>query len=472
MGAEKRMRLSLWAAGACLCVLALAGCEGLLDVDDSGIIVPGDLDAAGPAAIPTLVNGMVGDYHEAVDDIIRYAALLTDEMILAGTFPTRLEVDRRRIQPNNGNLTVEMYVPLHRARMMADTTFLLLEERLGDPVFESVGPELREGMALGRLYGGYARLWLAELYCWSILTGVYPEPHPLLPDERVAQAIGFLEEAEALAAEGGWEDVRLAAIVGQARAHLWLGQFVEAEALASQVPRSFVYWAEYSNNDPDQYNEMYVFTWGDTEAIRWTVGDGTSPARGGERWPYLDEFLALNLVRDRPPGFTASFASVPVMLQMRYNRPESNVLMASGVEAALIRAETAVRSGQAAVAEGLLNQLRADFSFRANVQWGVELPAPGDALQPLTLSGDPTSDLGVVVAERARELWLTGDRHVTSRRLRRDPAVEIDLFPPVKGAIGGGDDIAFPMVQRELDNNPHLSGLDACPPGQEAGGWR
>ncbi len=462
----RRGALSLTVA---LGLAALGACDGgILDVDDTGIVVPDDIEEAGPAAVPTLVNGMVGNYHEAVDDVIRYAGMLTDEMILAGTFPTRAQVDARRIIANNLTLTEEMYGPLHRARLAADTLVFQFEERLGDPEFEDVAAEMREGIALGKLYGGYTRVWLAELYCWSILTGLAEESAPLLPDARMQQALGVLQEAEQLAEAEGLEDVRLAAVVGQARANLWLRDFDQAATLASEVPRDFVYWSEYSNNDPDQFNELYAFTWGDTQSIRWTVGDGTFPARGNEIFEFFEEFQALNLIEHQPPGFSTFQGSIPVALQLLYQQPEADVKLASGVEARLIEAEAAVRAGQTGTAEEILNDLRSDYSTRATIQFGVEPPAPENLLQPISLSGDLQADLKAVADERARELWLTGDRQTTSRRLREDG---IDLYPPVKTDIGGGDDVAFPIVQRELDNNPNLASGDACPTGAP-GSWQ
>ncbi len=456
----------------------LLGCDaGILDVDDSGILVPEDLDRAGPAAIPTIVSGMVGDYHVAVDGLVRYSALLTDEMIAADNFPTRIEVDLRRIDPGNATLTQEMYTPLHQARFQADTTAFLFRARLEDPDFQDHGDELNEGIALARLYGGYARLWLAELYCWSILSGAPgperdPETSPRLPDERLVDALEHLEEAEELGSTHGFTEIRTAALVGQARAHLWLGAFEEAASLAAQVPRGFVRWAEYSANDPSQFNKLYALTWGDTERIRWSVGDGTIATRGNERWAHFDQFVELNLLLPDHPGLTAFNSSIPVNLQKLYDRPERRVLMASGVEARLIEAEAAVRGGRIEEAESLINDLRSDYSSRASVHWGVELPDPENRLGEISLTGDLEADLESVAAERARELWLTGDRHTTSRRLRLDPAVEIDLFPPVKAVgLGGGDDIAFPVVRRELDYNTHLEPGAACPEGQGRGSW-
>ncbi len=447
-------------------LVGLSACEGgILDVDDSGIIVPDDLDAAGPAGVPTIINGFVGDFNEAMDDLNRYASMLTDEMILAGTFPTRVEVDARRMLADNVSLTVEVYVPLHRARLAADTAVFLFEQRLGDPEFEEVQAQLTEGIVLGTFYGGYTRLLLAETYCWSILTGMAEESAPLMPDERVQQALTFLQNAEQLAEAAGMEDVRLASIVGQARANLWLRNFDQAAALASQIPRDFVYFAEFSNNDPSQYNELYSFTWGDTQVIRWTVGDGTRADRGNEIFPHLQAFVDLNLIRIRPPGFTSFNSPIPVNLQLLYNRPEADIFLASGVEALLIQAEVAIRNGDTQTAEDILNDLRSDFSTRATIQYGVEPPPAANLLQPLSLSGDMTADLETYAAERVRELWLTGDRHVTSRRFRVDG---IDLFPPVKTGIGGGDDIAFPVPQRELDNNANIS--QACPSGAP-GSW-
>lgn len=451
--------------------VGLSGCDGgILNADDSGIIVPTDLDEAGPAAIPTIVNGVIGSYQEAADGVVRYSALLSDEMIVAGTFPTRFQVDARSIQPSNLELEREVYTPIHRARLQADTAAFTFESRLEDPRFTEATPLLLEGIAVAELYAGYARLWLGEIYCWSVLTGMFPETAPVMPDDRIADAVSHLQRAEVGAAELGLIPVQLAALVGQARAHLWLGHYDLAMAIAELVPRGFVYRAEYSGSNPDQYNGMYAFTWGDPESIRWTVGDGTAPSSGGERWEHLELFLSLGLLVDRPPGFTALSRAVPVVLQTLYRERGSDVVMASWTEAALIRAEAAVRAGQTALAQALVNDLRSDYSARATVEWGVPPPSAGNALSEIQLSGNLAADLKVVVDERARELWLTGDRHSTSRRLRRDTGIAIDLFP-AKPA-GGGDDTAFPIAQIELDNNPRLTAGDACPTGQFPGSWR
>jgi len=234
---------------------------------------------------------------------------------------------------------------------------------------------------------------------------MFPETAPVMPDDRIAH----LPKAEAEGGALGLLPVRLASVVGQARAYLWLGNYDPASALAGLVPRGFTYRAEYSGNNPDQYDGIYSFTWGDPESICWTIGDGTAASSGG----------ALGA-----PG---------------------------GISGAGVSSKPARR-------------------LHCSFQRGV--PTLGaDPLSPIVLSGDPMADLRAVVDERARELWLTGNRHSTARRLRRDLATDIDLFP-TKTPAGGGDDIALPISQIELDNNLSLRAGNACPAGQFPGSWR
>ena len=264
-------------------VLVLPACDGILDIDQTGIIVFEDVEAAGPAAVPVLVNGMVGNYQEAVDDIIRYSALLTDEMILSGTFDTRLQVDRRRIQVNNGDLDGWDVHPLasgtdaggHDGRPLAESTS-------GPGLRGGSGPAQRgdrPGEALRRVFsdldGRALFVGASSRECSRKAPLCYRTTGCFRPSRS-------FRKRETLAAIAGLEEIRLAAIAGQARAHLWLRNFPQAATLAAEVPRDFVHWAEFSQNDPAQYNEMYMFTWGDIQAIRWTVGDGTT-SDSGER---------------------------------------------------------------------------------------------------------------------------------------------------------------------------------------------
>ena len=117
---------------------------------------------------------------------------------------------------------------------------------------------------------------------------------------------------------------------------------------------------------------------------------------------------------------------------MKYVSGDAPIVIASGAEAQLIIAEQKLRSGSLGEAEAILNGLRADH-------WGLD---------PLTLSGTLTDDLRVLARERARELYLTGERIATLRRLLDDG---VDLFPTGKR----GSDTCFPLPERETDTNPN-----------------
>lgn len=437
---SNRFRVGTLAAAL---ALAAAGCDGLLDVPDPAIVTPDEQE--GPDAVATKVAGVVGTAVEAVDDYVMYASLFTDEMILAGTFPTRRQVDERDILTSNTTVNGEVYEPIHTARSEADKRVAEFRSALDDPDFADVQASLREGIAIGTYFGAYSRLLLAELYCRSVLDG----GEPVDSDARMSEALALFEEAEAEAEAAGLEDFRQGAIVGQARAHLWLREFDLAAADAGRVDRDFRLLAEHSLNDPDQGNELHQRTWGSATAgivIRWTVGAGDEPDRQNEAFAHFEEFVDLGLIDpDSPLRNDAQNSQIEVNLQLVYDEEASPIVLASGIEAQLIEAEAAVRDDLTGEAQGLINDLRADWPTRFTLE---RRPVPGAELDPVSLSGDRETDLRQIAAERARELWLSGDRQATSRRLLADG---IDLYPAKPGT-----QTCWPFPDQEIDNNPNL----------------
>ena len=167
------------------------------------------------------------------------------------------------------------------------------------------------------------------------------------------------------------------------------------------------------------------------DALRWTVGDGTISAVGNEKWPYFDEWVSLGLLMPRP-DLESFNPIIPVVHQMVYVSGNAPIVVASGAEAQLIMAEQKLRAGDSGGAAQIVNALRADH-------WGLE---------PIAFSGTLGEDLRVMARERARELYLTGERIGTLRRLLADG---VDLFPTGKS----GSDTCFPLPERETDTNPN-----------------
>lgn len=437
--------------------LGACGDGSLLDVNDPDNVTPEVLQ--GPGAVSLRTSGVIGDFQEAFDSYAIYTGLLTDEFILSGTFETRIDVDRRNVQvnPENGTLTTDMYEPLHVARSSADTAVALYRASLDDPEFSEVTDELREGIALGLLYGGYIRIFLAEAYCQSILGGPEGEGSPMSPDERMAQALSRLEEAETAAVDAGLSDAGTAARIGQARALMWLGEHTQAAGRVASVPSDFVFEAEYSGNTTDQYNEVYDFTWGDFNQPRWTVGDGDDGPRENETWPYLDEWVAQGLI-DTVPGFDAPEIGVDIALQQLYTERSSPLPLASGWEARMIEAESLLRDGSPGAAEDMVNDLLTDPSQSLNPMLFVNPSLSLGAFASVTFGDEPLAgDLADLARARAAGNWLSGQRQGYLRRWREGDA--LNLYPD--HAPRGADDISFPIVQQEIDNNENVG--SACP---------
>lgn len=450
-------RLAFTAVCALLAV-GLIGCGdgAILEVDDPDNVTPDVLE--GPGAVGLRTNGVVGDFQEFYDSWVIYSGLFTDEFILSGTFETRIDVDRRNVQvnPDNASLNDDLYEPLHVSRTSADTAVALFRASQGDPEFSEVEDLLAEGIALGLLYGGYVRVILAEGYCQSIIGGPDGESSPLLPDARMEQALARLGEAESAAMDAGLPDVATAAVVGQARALMWLGRYGEAASMAAGVPDGFFYAAEYSGNTVDQYNEAYALTWGDVFQARWTVGDGDDDPRENETWPYLDEWVDQGLI-DLDSGMEGLEIGVDIALQQLYTERSHPIPIATGWEARMIEAEVALRNGSPEVAQDMVNDLLTDPAQTLNPMLVVNPGLSIGAFDPVDFTGDLATDLPQLARARAAGNWLSGQRQGYFRRWRTEDGV--NLYPD--HSPRGGDDISFPITTQEVDNNDNVD--NACP---------
>ena len=487
-----RSALGTMAASA-LVLAALAGCDGsLLDVEDPDNVQPSS--ELSPGDIPSRFGGVVSDFANMYDFYVLYAGLLTDEFVLAGTFPTRLEIDRREPNSSNSSIDEEVWEPLSVSRASADALVEQFGDALGDPDFAGTEDQLRQGIAFGTLLGGYDRIYFAEIFCQSIFGGqddlprigsAPPESAPVSSSDRMQQALQLLRQAETAAADADEEDVGLAALVGQARAQMWLGNHQEAADLVAGVPDDFVFLVEYSDNTIAQENEVFQQTWNvNTGGLRWTVGDGSDASRGNERWGYFDEWVDQGLVLPAsvaagPAGKNAFNGTSPVSLQTLYAGrsgqagSDAPIVLASGWEARMIEAENELRGGSPEVAQGIVNDLLEDPDQAANPMVQVmpslaEPSATGDftdeqlgAFDPVDFGDEPLQgDLAELARARAAGLWMTGERQSTLRRFAEEfgDRSALGLYPDRPG-----DAISLPVPSAEVDNNSNIG--SACPAG-------
>lgn len=488
----------LTAAG--VLVAGVVACDGeVLDVNDPDNVEPEE--QLSPANVSARMGGMINEFREAYDDYVLYAGLLTDEFILAGTFPTRREIDQRNPISQNASINADVWQPLSVTRAVADQTLDEFEAALGTDEFSDPGvaSDLETGIAWGNLVAGYSRLFLAELFCHSILGGgpaedlprfvedEEPESAPVGTEDRAREALGFFEEAEARADEFGIEQVRLAALVAQARTHMLLHSLTSEDHLtqandaaeeAWNSNPSFVAAMEYATESAAEENEVFQFTWGINASLRWTVGDGSDASRGNEAFAYygaipeneegepdlgnasgwLGHGLVIPPSISGPEAGLAAFNGVsPVAAQTLYAGRSGSVRdisipLATAWEARMIMAEVELRNGNGGQAETWANELLNDPAQNPMtfVNSGLTAaPGPGDftpnslgEFDDVSLGDDPLpGDLADLAFAYEAGLWITGHRLHFLRRMAQEFD---DRFFPREAAPGhfdGNEDV-------------------------------
>lgn len=467
------------ALSALALAVGLTACNDPLDFQDPDFVRPDDL--AGPAAIPALEAGAVGDFALAfagapigggsTEGIALASGLMADEFILSGTFPTRIELDRRDVQNDNATLT-DLFRNLHVARRAAENAAERIAEAGGDP-------------ARVLNLAGYTYLFFAENYCSGVpFSTVQPDGSfefgdPLPTDDIYARALERFNAALSAASGAAQTDI---ANLGLARTYLDMGQFANAAMAAAAVPDAFLFTLDHSLNTSRQENGIFTMI---AVSRRWTIADneGTNglPFRSGGNIvtpPSVDADAAGALQDVRVPwrrnrvtrsgvGFDRSTPQRDLLKFGPTGRDKPSIV-GSGIEARLIEAEAALQAGDDAGWLQILNDLRADV---ATLLTSNHLEALRDVLglsdaeiaASLPDLSDPGSfDARVDMHFRERAFWLFGQgtRLSDLRRLVRQYLRSVDtVFPSgthFKGSPYGTDvDIVVPFDEQ---NNPNFTG--------------
>jgi hypothetical protein len=203
---------------------------------------------------------------------------------------------------------------------------------------------------------------------------------------------------------------------------------VSALGLASQVPATFQFTATYTGagNDQNAIWNLNFLRRGYTVADSEGTNGLTFRSSADPRLPVVSAGMSQDAI-------------TPLWQQQRYASATAPVLLGSGVEAALIRAEVHVAQNNQAQALSEINSVRAMF----------QLPP---------LSQFVTIDL--LMRERAFTLWGTGHRLGDLRRLlRRYGRAGGQSFPTGNYPKGGtyGTDVNFP-ISNPGDGNPNHAG--------------
>lgn len=435
-----------WLLGA-LAAAGVAGCSDILEVEDPDIVPPGGLtDEAG---LEALRIGAFGDFALAyggapvgggsVEGQVLMSGLMADEFQLSGTFPTRIEVDARKIQVDNS--TLSQYFNLqHLARRAAESAADAFEA--SDAIEEG---EKDAPLAELNNLAAYTYVFFGENFCSGVPfsrvldDGSLEFGSPVPTDQMFGEALTRFDAALASAQAAGDQDLEFLARVGQGRALLNRGAFAEAAAAVAGIPTDWVYEVQYSSNSDRQKNGVFTLN---VESERWTVAN----EEGQNGLPYRDRFTAgdprVPWVRiDGDVGFDTA---IPQYDQQKYPAEDAELPLASGLEARLIEAEAALQAGDVAGFDAIHSALRA--------------PQGLGAVDTDALTFEERVDLHF--EERAYWLWLTGHRLGDLRRLvRQYGRAEDDVFPTgayFKVQAGDyGDDMNLPVPFDE-ENNPNF----------------
>jgi hypothetical protein len=467
--------------------LSLGACDtdSLVQVSDPARLTPEEIDNA--SAVPALISGalrqFVGGYSGFGDDsFLSASAVITDEMYYGDTFTTRFAADSRQTQPPQlGNITDPAYARLHQSRTNARRAFTNIAR------FASERPTAPAGeQALVRTIEGYVYITLSEGWCGNVPFSGVPDDLPLDPGNVVYSrglTVNEMSDSavarfnEALTVGGATNLTR----IGLARAHQNRGNYAAAAAAVAAVPTNYVFHLQHSPNLGSQNNPMFqlmgngrygvsnlegALNDAETAVLRPDLNDSLSaPSAEGvayralrdPRVPYRARGQIAGVINTATGCFTGSIAC---WLNDNYPNNESDVPLASGVEARLIEAELALRENRTDDMLDILNDLRSDVAghvarlYPQGVRVTPFVPSPS-GLPALTDPGTEAGRRSLFFQERALWLYNTGHRQGDLRRLIRHYGIPANqAFPSGFFFRGGsyGTDVAYPVPFAEENN--------------------
>lgn len=470
MRITRALRLS---AAAVACTLGLAACNSLLKIQDPDVASPGSV--SGKDKLPTQLAGALSDFQVGFDGVgvndyeglVNLTGLLADEFNFTETFPTRIVIDQRNLQLQTNNTTLlAIYFNIQKARASGARAVAAYQE------FDPGNPDEAEALSVEAL----SQLMMAETYCGAVpFSSLNPDGSiangtPLTTVQMLQTAVATFDSAITIAVAGGDANREYVARIGKARALLDLGgtsNIQEADTVVATVPTTYQYLVRHSLNSVGENNGVWEFTWSEG---RWSVADD----EGENGLP----FRSANDPRLTYTFLGTGFASNTLLWAPNKYGQDSNVVVASGVEARLIQAEAALNRNDVGTWLTDLNTLRTPGTFTTakdpedtTVIDTTYNPGTGGVagLRPLTDPGTPDGRIKLTFSERAFWLYATGHRLGDLRRMARSVAdggygYGTDAVFPTgpyhyRGSIDGsyGESVAFPIPQEE-NNNPSFVG--------------
>ena len=454
-------------------ILAACNQDKLLTVPTPDVVLPKDL--TGSTVLPNAYAAAIGDFQVAyagsggnvtgtfgsTEGLVIMSGLLSDELLDAETFPTRLEVDRRATNPVNSSM-LAIFQLAQRARATAELVAGSFAQ------FDATNPNRAEVLALA----GYMYILFAEDYCNGVpnskvnADGTFAYGDPQTGTQLLNNAVAKFDSAITIATAagaGGATALNLARI-GKGRALLDLNNPTGAAAAVSAVPSTYVYNINHDENTTRQYNGVYTFS---VTSKRFTVAE----KEGGNGIPFVSTNDPRVPVVRTANGFDGStpFYRTPKYTSLaQIPARGAPTPLALGTEARLIEAENALRAADLVTFLTKLNDAR------VNSKTYSDAPVAPPALTPILVADLPADDVGrqnLLFRERAYDLYLTAHRLGDLRRLIRqygrnaETVFPTGVYNPLGAAAGNsyGPDVNLPIPFEETNNPQYKACLDRNP---------
>lgn len=429
----RRARRVLALAFTAIAAVGIVGCNDFLAAENPGAIEETDLNQS--QYVNLIANGAVGEFQAMYDDITWWNGVFVDELYNRAVFAEEPLIDLRDVTPDNGTFASFLYLPLHRARFIADDGVKRMKTIMAD----SASRDLRLARTLA--YGGWSYTMLGEMMCNSPIDGSTPKT----PDELFAEASKRFEEAitvatsaQAVATAGSAaalaaDSVKNMALVGNARAYLNVNNKAKAKEFASQVRTNWDFRSYYADAPTTERHRIWDRLTASTSGTM--ANTPFAVITGDPRIPRIA---------------TGTRASVPLS-PSSYSSFSNTVAGADFITGGWIRVSGSLEA-QYIIAE-------ADGPVASTLAFVNARRAAG--LQPaVTLSGEPL--MAELRDQRSRDFYLDNHRMGDLRRYKR--FYSVDLFP--KGAYPGSttgqvykDDVTcWPLPRAELTGNPNAGG--------------
>lgn len=321
--------------------LGLGACGGILDVEFPGRIPAEQVND--PTLAGVLARSVVGDLECAYNNYMSGSSVHSDEYETSNGNVPGANWGERSINADEDDYVLGacdntslfgMHTPLQTARFQGDDVFTRLSAWTDAQVPGRTGL-----MAQVKAYGAYAIVFMGETFCSVSFDGGAAET----PAAALARAETRFTEAIQLAQTAGNTDILNLARVGLARTQLDLKKYAAAAATAALVPAGYVKNADRGTESSRRYNKLFSYA---TDLGAYTV-DTSFRNTGDPRMKVADAHKG---------AFTPT---VPLWISTKYTSLASPIVLASGKEARLIRAEGLAESGDVPGAMVILNADRA-----------------------------------------------------------------------------------------------------------------